>query len=100
MLKESHRHSERLSFAEYVDYMSGKTKPTATRQNTHYVPERTYRRETSNVPSLGHGVGNAGRTEIPEYTGTYIKGISVTHKSNLVPVTSSEQARDISRMRR
>ena len=100
MLKESHRHSEQLTFAEYVDYVYGKTKNNVKKRKSHYIPEQTYRRETSIVPSLGHGVGNASKTEIPEYTGTYIKGISATHKSNLVPVTSSEQARDISRMRR
>lgn len=34
------------------------------------------------------------------YTGTYVKGVATTHKSNSVPVTSREQAIDISKMRR
>jgi hypothetical protein len=44
--------------------------------------------------------GNGNKKEPSVYTGTLIKGIAVTHKSNLVPVTSGEQATDIARMRR
>lgn len=43
---------------------------------------------------------NGNKRTSSVYTGTLIKGIAVTHKSNLVPVTSSEQAADISKMRR
>lgn len=44
----------------------------------------------------------AGGAKIVEhrYTGTLIKGIATMHKSNAVPVTSGEQAIEISRMRR
>lgn len=34
------------------------------------------------------------------YTGTYIIGAATMHKSNCVPITSKEQAIDISHMRR
>jgi hypothetical protein len=34
------------------------------------------------------------------YTGTYVIGAATMHKSNCVPVTSKEQAIDISHMRR
>ena len=34
------------------------------------------------------------------YTGTMVKGIATMHKSNAVPVFSSEEAVDISKMRR
>jgi len=97
-LKQTGRHSECLSFDEYVKYVYGKSQSYIQKSKTHYQPPEPYRRKTERVPSLGHGVGNASRSEIPEYTGTYIKGISVTHKSNLVPVTSSDQAKDISKM--
>jgi hypothetical protein len=44
--------------------------------------------------------GSGNKRADPVYTGTLIKGIAVTHKSNLVPVTSREQAVDIAKMRR
>jgi len=34
------------------------------------------------------------------YTGTYIKGIGTMHKSNMVPITSGKDAKEIARMRR
>jgi hypothetical protein len=36
----------------------------------------------------------------PIYTGTYVIGVSNLHKSNYIPVTSSEQALDLANMRR
>ena len=44
--------------------------------------------------------GNGNRRESVKYTGTLIKGIATMHKSNAVPVTSGEQAIEISQMRR
>lgn len=44
------------------------------------------------------GNGNQKKSQI--YTGDYIKGITTTHKSNLMPVTSREQAVEASQMRR
>jgi FKBP-type peptidyl-prolyl cis-trans isomerase len=44
--------------------------------------------------------GNGNKKESMKYTGTLIKGIAVTHKSNLVPITSNEQAADVAKMRR
>ena len=40
------------------------------------------------------------KKEILKYTGTLVKGIAVTHKSNLIPITSQEQAIEVARMRR
>lgn len=59
-------------------------------------------RTTSNhIKSLDTGHTGAVRTkDIPQYTGTKIKGIGTMHKSNAVPVFSDEEAKDISRMRR
>lgn len=61
-----------------------------------------YRRETPHIPSL-NSVNSCGvATKAPDkvYTGTNIVGISVEHKSRLVPVFSKEQAEDIAKMRR
>ena len=59
-------------------------------------------RTTSNhIKSLDTGHTGAVRTkDIPQYTGTKIKGIGTMHKSNAVPVFSDEEAVEISRMRR
>jgi hypothetical protein len=38
--------------------------------------------------------------QTPTYTGTKILGIGTMHKSNAVPIFSSEEAEDISKMRR
>ena len=35
-----------------------------------------------------------------KYTGTYIIGIGTMHKSNSVPITNKQSARDIANMRR
>jgi hypothetical protein len=59
-------------------------------------------RTTSNhIPSRDTGHLGAVRTkEIPQYTGTKIKGIGTMHKSNAVPVFSDEEAVAIATMRR
>lgn len=58
-------------------------------------------RETQKVASRDTGHLGAVRTkDIPQYTGTKIKGIGTMHKSNAVPIFSDEEAVEISRMRR
>lgn len=43
---------------------------------------------------------NGNKKESVKYTGTYIQGIATMHKSNAVPVSSREQAIEVSQMRR
>ena len=58
-------------------------------------------RETRYIPSRDTGHTGAVRTkDIPQYTGTKIKGIGTMHKSNAVPIFSDEEAVDIATMRR
>jgi len=58
-------------------------------------------RETQKIASRDTGHLGAVRTkEIPQYTGTKIKGIGTMHKSNAVPIFSDEEAVEIARMRR
>ena len=58
-------------------------------------------RDTERIASLDTGHKGAVRTrDIPQYTGTKIKGIGTMHKSNAVPVFSDEEAVAISKMRR
>lgn len=43
---------------------------------------------------------NGNKKDSIKYTGTYVQGIATMHKSNAVPVSSREQAIEISQMRR
>ena len=43
---------------------------------------------------------NTAMPEKKTYTGTLIKGLATTHKSNIVPVISQEEMIDIANMRR
>ena len=64
-----------------------------------YKPEPSYRRETPNYPSLSNKMeGFAPRKERQVYTGDKIIGIATMHKSNAVPITSKEDATNISKM--
>jgi hypothetical protein len=47
---------------------------------------------------IGHGV--AAKPEPKVYTGKNLMGIATMHKSNMVPVFNSQDAEDISKMRR
>lgn len=57
-------------------------------------------RETKHYPSLNSGYHDTAKKSIPVYTGTNMIGIGTLHKSNAVPVFSSEEASEMARMRR
>lgn len=59
------------------------------------------RNTTKNIPSLesNHRGAVSSRPSL-QYTGTAMIGIATMHKSNAVPVFSSEHAKDVSNMRR
>lgn len=59
-------------------------------------------RETPHIPSLNGGKDSASATKSPDkvYTGTKIIGIGTMHKSNAVPIFSSDDAKAIATMRR
>ena len=58
------------------------------------------RTTTKHIKSRGEVVGNAPLKQSQVYTGDKMLGIGQLHKSNAVPVFSSEDAIDISKMRR
>jgi hypothetical protein len=60
----------------------------------------TFRGQNDKIKSVGDGVGVATAKESKVYTGTKMIGIGQLHKSNAVPVFSSEDIIDIARMRR
>ena len=102
-------------------YCATRFKPKKKRQVKGVVAQK-YRRSEAvsgvfSIPSLSYGprVGASDarkikslntdrffteKKEILKYTGTLVKGIAVTHKSNLIPITSQEQAIEVARMRR
>lgn len=57
-------------------------------------------RSSRDIPSLDTGGGSTSKRVSPAYTGSAIIGLSVMHKSNIVPVFSREDAEAIARMRR
>jgi hypothetical protein len=67
-----------------------------------YKAPAPYRRETPHIASLNSKDSCGVATKAPEkvYTGSSIVGIATMHKSNAVPVFSSEDAVEISKMRR
>ena len=52
------------------------------------------------IPSRDSGAGVATKKAPNVYTGDKIVGIATMHKSNMVPVFSDQEAKDISKMRR
>jgi hypothetical protein len=106
-MRQAGRHSERMTFEEYVNYVFGKKKTTKKQEHlaqtevkTYQPKNQGYKRETGSYKSVDSGQGFAALPEKKEYTGTLIKGIATMHKSNAVPVINQEEAESISNMRR
>lgn len=105
-MKQTNNRHAMMSFDEYLDFCKPKTtaRAVSTNKKKDYKPAQPYRRDgaraTAAVPSKGIGVGTGSRKESVKYTGDYVTGIATMHKSNAVPVTNGEHAKDIARMRR
>ncbi len=104
-MKQSNNRSLMMTFEEYLEFCKPKTTAHAVSRNKkNYVPVSQYRRTgsriTENIPSHGLGVGNASKKDNQYYSGDYVIGIAQTHKSNAVPITNGDHAKDIARMRR
>lgn len=64
-------------------------------------PQRTGRAaERINIPSLETTECLTAKVEQPKYTGDKLIGIALMHKSNYVPVFTTEEAVNITKMRR
>jgi hypothetical protein len=60
-----------------------------------------YRRDAdTHYASAPMTSGNTAAPDAKKYTGTLVKGISVLHKSNAVPVINQQEMIDIANMRR
>jgi hypothetical protein len=77
------------------------TKPTRNIKRKVYTPPQVVRREVPRYPSLDTG-GNATKPIDHQkvYTCDKMIGIAVMHKSNSVPVFSTDSAKEITKMRR
>jgi hypothetical protein len=66
------------------------------RKNVNDIPDyKTGPRVTSDKIA-----SNGNKRETQKYTGNYIIGAATMHKSNCIPITSKQQAIDVSTMRR
>jgi len=84
-----------------IDAEDKKRKRALKAEPLSYTLTTPIGRETKHIASLDTGHLGAVRTkDIPQYTGTKIKGIGTMHKSNAVPIFSDQEAIDISTMRR
>jgi hypothetical protein len=71
--------------------------PAMSSYSLSYPPGREPKQH---IPSKDTGVGIAARAEDKVYTGSAVIGVATMHKSNAVPVFSTEDAVEIARMRR
>lgn len=71
-----------------------------SKEFSDYVPTESYRRSTPEYQSLKTTHCDTSKRESGQYTGDYIQGIAVMHKSNLVPVSRGIDAEDYATMRR
>jgi hypothetical protein len=74
-------------------------KPVMVKAQSLLAP-KPYVRETPKYPSLNTGNIPATKKKSESYTGDKVLGIATLHKSNAVPVFNSQEAVDISKMRR
>jgi hypothetical protein len=88
--------SKTKTFDEYVSYRKGNYNP---KLRGTPLPDYQVSDHRQKYPS-GDGIGVTFARKENTYTGTLIKGISVLHKSNAVPVTNNEQILEIAKMRR
>jgi hypothetical protein len=93
--------AEREEYAEWLrKHKVGEYAKRKSAETLDYKLSTPPGRETVRHPSLNTGLGVATKAEPKVYTGTKVMGIATLHKSNAVPVFNSEEAVDISRMRR
>lgn len=68
--------------------------------NLEYSLSNPPGRETLKIGSKVTPGASTAQKHIPQYSGTAMLGYGTLHKSNTVPVFSTDDAKDIARMRR
>lgn len=82
---------------------TSKANDTACKKNVEVLEacrDSDSQKETPNAPASFVPGGGCTKKPPQVYTGDKILGISTMHKSNMVPVFSSDEAVEIARMRR
>jgi hypothetical protein len=70
-------------------------------RNVYTGPKNMNMERTSrHIPSVDTGLGSTAPVKHKQYTGDKMIGIGTMHKSNMVPIFSDKEAKDISTMRR
>jgi hypothetical protein len=105
---------------QYTEWVHGRGKKTKEKKNTKAVSKAAFPQKClgsgnmagsllqSNIPERDNSIsklwdndpGACAKKPSPVYTGTKMIGIGTMHKSNMVPIFSDDEAKDISRMRR
>ena len=104
--KQTNNRHMMMSFDQYLDYCrpTRTVSQVVTRKKRDFVPEQPFIRDSARSAAEieSHGItgDNCAKKESTKYTGDYVTGIATLHKSNAVPVTNGEYAKDIARMRR
>ena len=81
---------------------SPKTKSAETDVTIHSMGDKSSRnKDDISISKTRHWVTGACATKpSPTYTGTKVIGIATMHKSNMVPIFSNDEAKDVASMRR
>jgi hypothetical protein len=104
--KSNQKNVTKAAREQYEQWLASHQKPIVKKLHTPNTKLSGYSlsappgRETKHYPSLDTGLGNATKAAPKVYTGTKVMGIATMHKSNAVPVFNSEEAVEISSMRR
>lgn len=99
---EQKRQAEQLA-AEWADLQKRyPAKPVRKLERKTFTGHRNINMErtTRHIPSVDTGPGSTAPAPVRQYTGDKMIGIGTMHKSNMVPIFSDKEARDISTMRR
>ena len=100
-MRQQHLHECQFNtLEEYSKYKRSDLKYTKEFE-TLDTSRTKYRRQTRNdIPSHDNSKSgyDTSKPKSQKYTGTLIKGISVMHKSNAVPVISKDEMKDHSKM--
>ena len=96
------RMKEEAKLRQRMRELSQVKKPREVKRGDYSFPDPVGYRESTHasIASVSTGAGVAPATAKKEYTGTYVKGIMESHKSNLLPVVDDEHIVAITKMRR
>lgn len=84
----------------YGKYTPPPFKPITSTTGSSFADIRLAEARQYQSVSVTVSDGICAKQDKSQYTGSLVKGVGVMHKSNLVPITSQEDAKELARMRR